>query len=952
MAGSAQDVDPETGAQEANTFGAGVNAAGDPSGLAALVAQQTALMLQMKDLSDRVVVVEAASAKAVTQMAATAQSGDAELEAPSKLPYGLVKLRRNTSLPYFITQLETLISQAGQSGTLAPPLQMFLDGKGTLQRIREYASVASVMPSGKSICLETLECIFTARVLVHLHPDYLYIKTKFVDNSLPTLDCLTDQVSSHYDTIVAPHAAATQYANAAIDQSAGAIADDRRKQEELKRRQLAKKVPCPQCHRLGHVTQQCFMTNVEKRDEFCRKATPEAKAAILKRVAEYEKHGKLPAPGESLGAVAGQSDMCPGLEHSGEALFALTTWTANPDMNDVGESSHVLRVGGQSELHPGLAEMGDKVFESMSTHVVVCSDAEHSGLTDTDVTPFELSYGGGSNRPALLDTSFPAVATFNYYSILDGVCEPAVPVPAGDGSSSTTRGSRGSLLEDLGRKCIATWVYIDIITAFFPTRARLEKTQSVWESGRVRHLGHGYRISPRQFWFTSGVHRVHTNMVTFSERLHKMGKIVITWDPSVVAPLKTNLMATALDAPYRDPVPDLLETPVLEQGVYLQEGDDEVMAVVKVETSDGECRGNTVPAEQDSMLPAGATEPKNYSQVLTAPDVVEWLESIQNELEALVQIKRALLMMKEEDVPPGVKLLDMSLVLKVNLDKNRQLLKRKSRVCARGNKQEYGVDYVDTFAPCTQLSSVRIVIALALNLGLVGYHMDVDTAFLNSVLDEDLYVQLPRGLEYGGCRCAKLLKAMYGLKQAGKEWFDPSDAFIMGYGSKMQRSEVEPCMYFIKDVDIMVIILAYANDYLVATDDKTCLVIYSSMIQKSVSLSTTEAEIIALSEGAREIKYILNVLDSLVNIHRPVPMYCDNQGAIHLASNYVNSSRSKHIDVRNMYIRELMKAKDAEALYTGTDDNTSDVMTKSLALPSFRVHRERLGVMDLDRDDR
>ncbi|KAK3258311.1 hypothetical protein CYMTET_32640 [Cymbomonas tetramitiformis] len=87
MAGSAQDVDPETGAQEANTFGAGVNAAGDPSGLAALVAQQTALMLQMKDLSDRVVVVEAASAKAVTQMAATAQSGDAELEAPSKLPY-------------------------------------------------------------------------------------------------------------------------------------------------------------------------------------------------------------------------------------------------------------------------------------------------------------------------------------------------------------------------------------------------------------------------------------------------------------------------------------------------------------------------------------------------------------------------------------------------------------------------------------------------------------------------------------------------------------------------------------------------------------------------------------------------------------------------------------------------------------------------------------------------
>ncbi|KAK3288036.1 hypothetical protein CYMTET_4491 [Cymbomonas tetramitiformis] len=540
------------------------------------------------------------------------------------------------------------------------------------------------------------------------------------------------------------------------------------------------------------------------------------------------------------------------------------------------------------------------------------------------------------------------------------------------------------------------------------------------------------------------------------------------------------------------------------------------------------------PIVQDSLLPEGVTEPKCHSQVLTSPDCTEWLNSIQDELEALVQIKGALQMMDEEDIPAGVKLLEMSLVLKVKLDKNRQLLKRKSRICVRGNKQEYGVDYYDTSAPCTQLSSVRIVITLALNLGLVVYHMDVDTAFLNSVLEEDLYVRLPRGLVYGGHRCAKLLKAVYGLKQAGKEWFGTSYAFIMGYDSRMQRSDVEPCLYFIRDTTLQVIILAYVDDCLVATNDKSwydtfvasfhaqyackdlgvldlvmgigvrwgsdtaylsqsgyisqiistyglddakpaslpmspgtaltpadgkgpmpyrallgqlqwvarcsrpgimaaisvlsrfcatygpehfvalkqvvrylkgtreyelvlrtasepggggtgpsrplplsiytdsdyagckvtrrstsgiavflcgSLIIFSSMIQKSVSLSTTEAEIIAMSEGAREVKYVLNVLDSLVDICRPVPMYCDNQGAIHLATNYVNNSRSKHIEVRNMYIRELIKAKDTEALYTGTDDNTSDIMTKPLALPIFRVHRERLGVMNLPRGD-
>ncbi|KAK3276922.1 hypothetical protein CYMTET_15028 [Cymbomonas tetramitiformis] len=443
------------------------------------------------------------------------------------------------------------------------------------------------------------------------------------------------------------------------------------------------------------------------------------------------------------------------------------------------------------------------------------------------------------------------------------------------------------------------------------------------------------------------------------------------------------------------------------------------------------CAGGSV-----DVLPDGVTEPKGVKQAMEAPDADEWMDAIQTELEALVTVKKALLMMDLEDVPPGVRLLDMSLVLKIKLDKHRQLQKRKARVCLKGNKQEYGVDYFDTFAPCTQLSSVRLIIILALNLALEVYHMDVETAFLNSTLEEDLYVKLPRGLEYQGRTCAKLLKAVYGLKQAGKEWFETSDAFIMGYDERMRRSDVEPCLYYIRDSGITVIILAYVDDYLVATDSRSwydsfvaafnsqyackdlgvldlvmgiehfvalkqvvrylkgtvnhelvlrttfseprglglasgalplciytdadyagckttrrstsgiavylcgSLLISSSIMQRCVSLSTTEAEIIAMSEGAREIKYIINVLNDLVDICNPVPMYCDNQGAIHLASDYVNNNRSKHIEVRNMCIRELVKSKMMEALYVASADNTADIFTKPLPLPAFLTHRE------------
>ncbi|KAK3233087.1 hypothetical protein CYMTET_56596 [Cymbomonas tetramitiformis] len=78
---------------------------------------------------------------------------------------------------------------------------------------------------------------------------------------------------------------------------------------------------------------------------------------------------------------------------------------------------------------------------------------------------------------------------------------------------------------------------------------------------------------------------------------------------------------------------------------------------------------------------------------------------------------------------------------------------------------------------------------------------------------------------------------------------------------------------------------------------------------------------------------------------KQIVRYLKDTGVIHLASDYVNNNRSKHIEVRNMYIRELVKAKMVEALYVASADNTTDIFTKPLPLPAFLTHRERLGIM-------
>eukprot|EP00854_Cymbomonas_tetramitiformis_P014317 gene14317-biopygen14758 len=369
----------------------------------------------------------------------------------------LVKLRRNTSVVYFIARIDKLISQAGQLAILSPPLQSFLEGKETLRRIREYTAITDVMPSGKPVCLETVEMIYTAMAIVKLHPDYMLLKDKFMTNSLPMLDVLADHATSHYDTILAPRAAATHTANAAESEAVGAIVDDRRKQEELKRQRLAVKVPCSVCHRPRHPAKDCFMTNDEKREAFLKRASPSVKTAILKRVADYKKHGRLPVPSEHLSVATGQSDLCPGLEDTGEVLFALSE-------------------AGPSGLCPGLEDTGETLYALRAV--------EHS-----DRLP-ELAESSSSHYP------------------LDSLPSPT--------RTSFALGRVSTGLGQLVKPVYDCWVYIDTIAAFFPTKARLERTQSAWEAGRAQYLGDDYPISPRQLWFKPGLQRWHTIMLSGS----------------------------------------------------------------------------------------------------------------------------------------------------------------------------------------------------------------------------------------------------------------------------------------------------------------------------------------------------------------------------------------------------------------------------------------------------
>ncbi|KAK3272003.1 hypothetical protein CYMTET_19674 [Cymbomonas tetramitiformis] len=302
----------------------------------------------------------------------------------------LAQLRHNTSVVYFITQVDRLLSLPNRLSNLAPPLSTFLESKETLRRIHEYSANARVTPSGKPLCMETVETIFSAMAIVRLHPDYMLLKAKFMSETLPTASVLSDQVTSHYDTILAPRAAVTRCALAVNHTGDNSESE------------AAVKVPCPVCHRRGHSAKDCFIKNVEKRETFFKTASPTTKAAILKRVADYEKNGSLPKPGEHLGAAAGQPEL-------------FLDW------------KRLLSTYQDSELVEfSLCEFLDGEHSALSSGSGEAGNLNIFGSLPSSSTPCEPWISGRGSVPVeSLSSVFPVL---NYYSVLKEVGEPEVVI--------------------------------------------------------------------------------------------------------------------------------------------------------------------------------------------------------------------------------------------------------------------------------------------------------------------------------------------------------------------------------------------------------------------------------------------------------------------------------------------------------------------------------------------
>jgi len=126
------------------------------------------------------------------------------------------------------------------------------------------------------------------------------------------------------------------------------------------------------------------------------------------------------------------------------------------------------------------------------------------------------------------------------------------------------------------------------------------------------------------------------------------------------------------------------------------------------------------------------------------------------------------------------------------------------------------------------------------------------------------------------------------------------------------------------------------------------LVSWSAVKQKSISLSSTEAEYYSMTHALKEALWIRLFLSlHSLPVPKPFPLLSDNQSACALANNSSITSRSKHIDIRHYFIRAHIEDGTFCTNWIPTSDMPADIFTKPLPLPLFIRHRNSLGLVHI-----
>jgi hypothetical protein len=220
------------------------------------------------------------------------------------------------------------------------------------------------------------------------------------------------------------------------------------------------------------------------------------------------------------------------------------------------------------------------------------------------------------------------------------------------------------------------------------------------------------------------------------------------------------------------------------------------------------------------QLSSDPGEPKNYQEALRGPDCHEWTKAMKGEIENFLD-RKVWTPTKLWKLRQGQRPIKVKWVFKKKHEQDGSI-RYKGRIVVKGYVQIPGIDFTHTHSPVAQDSSIKIVLGLALMKGWGVEMIDIEAAFLEADLDEDIYIEWPEGLaEFGYFtheemenKCLKLEKAMYGCVQSPLMFFRAYSKHLKAIG--LSQSSADPCIWYkTLNGELVLVVAVYVDDCIV-----------------------------------------------------------------------------------------------------------------------------------------
>ncbi|GJS06770.1 putative ribonuclease H-like domain-containing protein [Tanacetum coccineum] len=171
-------------------------------------------------------------------------------------------------------------------------------------------------------------------------------------------------------------------------------------------------------------------------------------------------------------------------------------------------------------------------------------------------------------------------------------------------------------------------------------------------------------------------------------------------------------------------------------------------------------------------------------------------------------------------------------------DERGIVVKNKARLVAKGYKQEEGIDYDEVFAPVARIEAIRLFLAYASFMNFIVYQMDVKSVFLYGTIDEGVYVSQPLGfvdLEFLE-KVYKVEKALYGLHQAPRAWYETLSTYLLDNG--FYKGQIYKTLFIKRVKGDILLVQVYVDDIIFGSTKKSLCADFEQIMHKRFQMSS------------------------------------------------------------------------------------------------------------------